>query len=97
MIINRKQFLDLQMEHREHILAELFEAEHQSFKIKNIGVDLNIGTGYTIRVAVVLSCELSNEIVKKIVVLEQASNDFIQSLDINGICCKIKGNWNFSS
>jgi len=83
MIINRKQFLDLQMEHREHILAELFEAEHRSFKIKNIGVDLGIGTGYNVRIAVMLSCELSDEIVKKIFVLEQESNDFLQSLDIN--------------
>ena len=82
MIISKKQFLELPSEHREQIIAALFEAQHPNFTKEHVGVDIDVPAGYSVRVAAILACELPKEIVKKLFVLQQDSNDFITKLDL---------------
>lgn len=82
MIITREQFLKLPLEHREHILATLFAAQHQNFSRTQCGVDIDVPAGYSVRAAAILECDLPDEIVKKIFVLQQESNEFIERLDV---------------
>jgi|TARA_B100002003_G_scaffold199877_1_gene191007 ribulose-5-phosphate 4-epimerase/fuculose-1-phosphate aldolase len=83
MIIDKKKFMGMQKEHREQMLGALFQAEHQNFTKKQIGVDIDVPIGYSVRAAVILECELPDEIVKKIFVIEHDANSFIKKIDID--------------
>jgi|ETN01SMinimDraft_4_1059930.scaffolds.fasta_scaffold35915_2 hypothetical protein len=81
-MVTKKQFAEITKEHQEHILAALFKAEHKTFTNIKVGLDIDTSKAYSIRVAVILMCELPDEIVKKIFVIQQDSNKFISKLDV---------------
>tara|TARA_Y100000034_G_scaffold113857_1_gene149314 strand:- start:4198 stop:4782 length:585 start_codon:yes stop_codon:yes gene_type:complete len=81
-MIPRKKFLAIPENQREQIIAALFQAKHSNFTKKEVGLDINVPAGYSIRISAILTCELPKEIVKKIFVMQQDSNDFISALDV---------------
>lgn len=83
MVITKKQFIELPVAHREQIIAALFEATQQSFQKKEVGVDIDVPAGYSVRVAAILACEEPDIIVKKIFVIQQDSNEFIEAPDVD--------------
>lgn len=83
MIITKEQFLALPRAAQEHIIEAIFRNDNKNFTKSKAGLEIDSTKGYSIRVAALLTCELPDEIVKKIFVLQQDSNEFIVKLDLD--------------
>lgn len=83
-MISKRQFSKLPQEHKEKIIAALFQAKYPGFDAED-GVDIDVPAGYTVRVAAVMTAEEHNTIVKKIFAIFEESNSFVTEVDIDTI------------
>ncbi|HIJ99273.1 TPA: hypothetical protein H1011_00430 [archaeon] len=75
---NRKAYDELSQDNKEKLVCALFATKYPGLS-SDCGVDVDVAA-YSLRAACVLIAEEEDELVKKIIVLLEEHNDFIESL-----------------
>jgi len=83
-MIQKENFMRLAEEQKENVIDAMMQAKYKGFTSK-AGVVIDVPAGYSVRAATVLTCEEQHETVKKIFVILEESNDFIDKFDINTV------------